>query len=96
MQSFLKLDMTDEDEPKLTTVQAENLEALLEAETAEYQKDDSLDPCFGLSRAECLSHDNDSIRWAPGDGGQYTIVVYAPDTPEGREEINSWLDETPC
>ena len=90
---FLKLDLADEDNPVQTTVEAESLEALLEAEVADYREDDRLEPCYGYKTAECVSHNDDSIQWAPGDGASYTIAVYAPDTPEGRQEIASWLEE---
>jgi hypothetical protein len=92
MANFLKLDLADEDNPVQTTVQAETLDALLDAEAGEYRQDDRLSPCHGYRTAECVSHDHNSVQWTPGDGGQYTIAVYAPDTPEGREEIQSWLD----
>lgn len=90
---FLKLDLCDEDDKVQTIVEAESMDALLDAEAAEYREDDRLSPCYGLRTAECVSRDNNSIQWSPGDGGQYTIAVYAPDTPEGREEIQSWLEE---
>ena len=74
------------------------MEALLAAQVAEYREDDRLSPCHGFRTAECVSqtsrinpHDHNSVQWAPGDGGQYTIAIYAADTPEGREEIGSWL-----
>ncbi len=91
MKTFLKADLADEDNPVTSTIQAESLEALLEAEVREFEQDDRLSPVYGLQTAECLSHDENSVQWAPGDGGQYTIAVYAEDTPEGREEINSWV-----
>lgn len=89
---FVKLDLADEDNPVQTVIEAKSLDALLDAEAAEYREDDRLSPCCGLRTAECVSRDDDSIQWAPGDGGQYTIAVYAPDTPEGREEIQSFCE----
>ena len=91
MKKFLKLDFGDSDNLVQTTLEAESLDALLDAEAEQYRKDDRLSPCGGFRTAECVSRDEDSIQWEPGDGGQYTIARYAPDTPEGREEIESWL-----
>jgi hypothetical protein len=90
---FLKLDLCDEENPVQTTVEAESLDALLDAEAARYREDDRLEPCHGFRTAECIRRDDNSVQWEPGDGGAYTIAVYAPDTPEGREEIASWLDD---
>ena len=92
MPQFLKLDLADCDNPAQTTVEAKSLDALLDAEAAEYRQDDQMSPCHGFRTAECVSRDHNSVQWAPGDGGQYTIAVYAPDTPEGREELASWVD----
>lgn len=89
---FLKLDLGDEDNPVRTTVEAESLDALLDTEAASYREDDRLEPCHGFRTAECVRRDDNSVQWEPGDGGSYTIAVYAPDTPEGREEIASWDD----
>lgn len=83
MANFLKLDLADEDNKTTTTVQAESMDALLDAEVKEYQDDDRLDPCHGFRRAECVFRDHNSIQWEPGDGGQYTIAVYAEDTEVG-------------
>tara|TARA_R110000868_G_scaffold47769_8_gene156250 strand:+ start:605 stop:883 length:279 start_codon:yes stop_codon:yes gene_type:complete len=91
MQTFLKLDLCDEDDPITTQVQAESLDALLDAEAEQYRADDRLSPCHGHRTAECVSRDDNSIQWAPGDGGQYTIAIYAQDTLEGRQEIDSRL-----
>jgi hypothetical protein len=90
---FLKLDRCDEDEPIQSVVEAESLDALLDAEAESYRNDDRLEPCYGLMREECVSKGVDSIQWSPGDGGEYTIAVYAPCTPEGSAELFSWIEE---
>jgi hypothetical protein len=92
MPNFLKLDLGDEDNPIRTTHEAESLPALLDAEAEKYRKDDRLSPCHGMRTAECVSVDDNSVQWSPGDGGSYTIAVYAPDTPAGAEELDSWLE----
>jgi hypothetical protein len=89
---FMKLSLADEDNPVITHHEAESLDALLDAEAAEYRQDDQLSPCYGFRTAECVTRDHNSVQWTPGDGGRYTIAIYAPDTPEGKEEIQSWID----
>lgn len=90
---FLKLDLADEDDAKTTTIEATDLPTLIQSEHRKYLDDDRLSPCHGTTVAEALGHDDDSIQWSPGDGGQYTIAVYAPDTEDGRKTIEEWLEE---
>ena len=91
MLKFLKVDIGDEDNPVRTVVEAENMDALLDAEAAQYRTDDRLEPCSGEEIAECVSRDENSVQWEPGDGGAYTIARYCPDTPAGREDQELWL-----
>lgn len=92
MPNFVKLNLADEDNPVQTIHQAESMAALLVEEVQKCRRDSNLEGCFGSGSGNLFA-DGDSLQWEPGDGGQYTIARYAPDTPEGREEIASWLDE---
>jgi hypothetical protein len=86
---FLKLELLDEDEPVVTTVEEENLHCLLQAELKEYRDDDRLEPCYGVPKT--LHVDEDSVQWTPGNGGQYTVARYFLDSPAGREELEAEL-----
>jgi len=91
---FIKLDLSDVDEPVWSVHEAESLDALLDAEAEKYRQDDRLSPCYGYRTAECVSRDHNSIQWNPGNGGGYTIAAYAPNTPEDSEELTlNWLGE---
>ncbi len=92
MANFLKLDLADEDNMVVSTVQAESIEQAIEQALQEAMVDDRLSPCHGRTLTECLSKDDTSVQWSPGDGGQHTIVVVVPDTDEGRAEIDTWLE----
>ena len=89
MQNFLKLDLVDGDDISFSEVQAEDLDSLVRTELSKYCGDDRLEPCFGQQLTQCLTsrvHDDCvSILWSPGDGGEYTVATYSPDTEAHRQ-----------
>lgn len=90
MQDFLKLDLRDLEDIRVTVIKAESQPKLLKKELRELYDDDELSPCFTMdSIAECLHADHDSITYSPGDGGSYTIAVYGP---RNAETVKNFLD----
>jgi len=73
-----KTDRADEENPVTTTIEAESLEALGEAEVASFQNDDRFEPCWGYDKEfkVRISEKEMWIVWSPGDGCDYTIAEY--------------------
>ena len=91
MATFLKLNLCN-DESIVTVVEAETLQHAVQAAFEEALANDQLEACHGTTRAQALSHDANSVQWAPGDGGQYTLFLLAPNTPEGQATIDEWIE----
>jgi len=92
MAEFLKLDLVDEGESILTTVEAKDLKSLIRNELKKYKADDRLESCLEGSRSKQFSTTDNSIKWLPGDGSWPTIAVYGPDTAETREYFKGFTD----
>lgn len=75
MQKFMKTDYVDEDEEIVTTIEANSLQEALENTLKELLTDDRLCPCYGVKIEDTLSIVHESIEFAPGDGGGYSIVT---------------------
>lgn len=91
MASFLKLDMTDDDNFFVKKVKAVIAEQIIDEAYREILADDRLCPCHGFEPEECVIKDHNSVQWAPGDGSRSTVILVVPDTPEGLAEVQAWL-----
>ena len=101
MAEFLKLDLVDEEESIITTIEAKDLESLLKSELKKYIADDRLESCCEGQRAKELSISGNSIQWLPGDGSWPIIATYI-ESPPGcfgngnlptRDEIKEYFKE---
>lgn len=75
MHKFKKTDLVNDSDGIVSVIEANSLRAALEDTVRELSNDDRLCPCHGLSVAETLSIVDNSIYFAPGDGGEYEIVT---------------------
>jgi hypothetical protein len=92
MAEFLKLDLVDEEESIITTIEAKDLESLLKSELKRFKADDRLESCLEGSRSKQFSTSGNTIKWLPGDGSWPTIAVYGPNTDETRECFRGFTD----
>jgi hypothetical protein len=92
MAEFLKLDLVDEEESIITTIEAKDLKSLIKSELNIYKADDRHESCLEGSRAKQFSTSGNSIKWLPGDGSWPTIAAYGPDTAETREYFKGFTD----
>lgn len=81
MAKFTKIDMLDEENEVETTIEAGSLEVALEMTLTSLLGDDRLCPCYSIPVNETLRIEGNSIMFAPGDGGDYEIVVIEPLEP---------------